>query len=302
MHLRDLGRHVVVHAPAKLNLFFEVLDRRSDGFHEVETVVYPIGLCDTVFLRKRADDRVAFRVIRVGEGATVGDASLGDVPADSSNLVVRAIELLREASGVELGADVVLIKRIPSEAGLGGGSSDAAAGLGAANAAWGLGYSPERLADLGSRLGSDIPLFFRSGASVCRGRGEIVEAAPRSPVLHFVVLRPPIGLRTADVYGACEIVEDRRSLQPFLGALSSADLGAIGRLFHNRLEPAASRLTPWIDRVRDVFGKLDCAGHAMTGSGTCYFGLCRHARHARRVARRLRSFGLGQAYAVRGCR
>ena len=171
MHLRDLGRHVVVHAPAKLNLFFEVLHRRSDGFHEVETVVYPIGLCDTLYLRKRTDARVTFGVKRVGHGAGVGDVSLGDVPGDSSNLVVRAIELLRKASGADLGADVVLVKRIPSEAGLGGGSSDGAAALAGANAVWGLGFSTERLADLGSRLGSDIPLFFRSGASVCRGTG-----------------------------------------------------------------------------------------------------------------------------------
>lgn len=302
MHLREAGRHVVVHAPAKLNLFFEVLDRRSDGFHEVETLVYPIDLFDTLFIRARLDERVEFRVSCGGQRAFGDGNSLGSVPADSSNLVIRAIELLRQKERYRLGADVLLIKRIPSEAGLGGGSSDAAAALAGANVAWKLNVGAERLAKIGAGLGSDIPLFFGEGASVCRGRGEIVEAAPASPVLHFALVRPPIGLSTAEVYGACEVAREPRSLPRFLDAFASAHLGRIGGCLFNRLEAAAHDLTPWIARTRGVFEDLDCVGHAMTGSGSCYFGLCRHARHARRVARRLESCGLGKAYAVRGCR
>jgi 4-diphosphocytidyl-2-C-methyl-D-erythritol kinase len=292
MHLREIGRDVVIHTPAKLNLFFEVL----------ETLVYPIDLCDTLVIRKRPDDRVEFRVSCAGQGASGDGASLGDVPADSSNLVVRAIDLLRRTGGYGQGADVLLIKRIPSEAGLGGGSSDAAAALAGVNSVWNLNLRSEQLAEIGAALGSDIPLFFCAGASVCRGRGEIVEAAPTSPVLHFALVRPPVGLSTADVYEACLVAQEPRSLPGFVDALSSADLGRIGQCLFNRLESAANDLTPWIARARRAFGDLDCVGHQMTGSGTCYFGLCRHARHARRVARRLESYGLGKAYAVRGCR
>ncbi len=302
MHLRETGQHVVVHAPAKLNLFFEVLERRSDGFHEVETLVYPIDLCDTLVVRKRRDDRIGFRLVRAVSHLAGKGASLEDVPADSSNLVVRALELMRRSSGVSLGADVLLIKRIPSEAGLGGGSSDAAAALAAGNVAWGLGLGTDQLADLGASLGSDVPLFLRAGASVCRGRGEIVEAAPAGPVLHFALLRPPVGLGTAGVYRACQVASEPRSISPFLEAFASADIGRIGQGLFNRLEPAADRLSPWIARARRAFEELDCTGHCMTGSGSCYFGLCRHARHARRVARRLGSYGLGQSYAVRGSR
>lgn len=302
MHLRESGRHVVIHTPAKLNLFFEVLDRRSDGFHEVETLVYPIDLCDTLIIQRRPDERVDFRMSSVPR-RTVGDEpSLGDVPADSSNLVVRALNLLRQARGINLGADVRLIKRIPSEAGLGGGSSDAAAALVAANRVWGLDWPHEQLAEIGAALGSDIPLFFRAGASLCRGRGEIVETVPTPPMLHFVLVRPPVGLSTAEVYGACRLAHKPHSISPFVKAFASGDLGEIGRSLFNRLESAASELTPWIARTRRAFETLSCVGHQMTGSGTCYFGLCRHARHARRVARRLNTFGLGKAYAVRGCR
>ena len=302
MHLRETGQHVVVHAPAKLNLFFDVLERRSDGFHEVETLVYPIDLCDTLLVRKRPHERIEFRVIRVPPRVGDAGASLGDVPMDSSNLVVRAIDLLRQTSGGSLGADVLLIKRIPSEAGLGGGSSDAAAALAAANVAWDLNLPTNHLSAMSASLGSDIPLFLHAGASVCRGRGEVVEAAPASPVLHFALVRPPVGLSTAEVYGACRVAREPRSLSQFLDAFASADLGRIGQSLFNRLESAARDLTPWIVRTRNAFEKLDCVGHSMTGSGTCYFGLCRHARHARRVARRLESYGLGQSYAVRGTR
>jgi 4-diphosphocytidyl-2-C-methyl-D-erythritol kinase len=302
MHLREIGRYVVVHTPAKLNLFFEVLDRRSDGFHEVETLVYPVDLCDTLVITQRPDERVTFRLVSAPQGAVSDRASLGNVPADSSNLVIRAIDLLRRSEGCSLGADVLLVKRIPSEAGLGGGSSDAAAALAAANVAWNLKMPSEQLAEIGAGLGSDIPLFFRAGASICRGRGEIVESASVSPVLHFALVRPPVGLSTAAVYGACRVSRKPRSLPHFLEAFTSAHLGRIGDSLFNRLESAASELTPWIARTRQAFESLDCAGHQMTGSGSCYFGLCRHGRHARRVARRLESYGIGKAYAVRGYR
>ncbi|MHB8897690.1 MAG: 4-(cytidine 5'-diphospho)-2-C-methyl-D-erythritol kinase [Thermoguttaceae bacterium] len=302
MHLRETRQNAVIHTPGKVNLFFEVLGRRSDGFHEVETLVYPIDLLDTLVVRKRPDRRIELRVQRAFPRVGGAGVSFGEIPADSSNLVVRALDLVRQASGTTWGADVLLIKRIPSEAGLGGGSSDAAAALVAANVVWGLGLGGDQMAKLGARLGSDVPLFLRSGASVCRGRGEIVESAPAWPLLHLVLLRPPAGLRTAEVYGRCRVPDRPRSLCQILPAFASADLGRIGHSLFNRLESPAGELTPWIARARGAFEKLDCVGHCMTGSGTCYFGLCRHARHARRVARRLESYGLGQSYVVRGIR
>lgn len=297
MHLQIRAGGVVVHAPAKLNLFFEVLNRRSDGFHEVETLVYPIDLYDTLVLSEQPGPQIDFCLLFAS-----GAAGRGDVPEDSSNLVIRGLELLRRRAGIEAGARVSLLKRIPAAAGLGGGSSDAAAALAAANVAWRLDWPRERLARIGAELGSDVPLFFYDGASICRGRGEIVAPAPKSPVLHLVVVRPPEGLRTADVYGGCELADAPRPLDPFAEAFCRGDLGRMGQTMFNRLEASASLLSPWISRIRRGFESMDCVGHQMTGSGSCYFGLCRHARHARRVARRLQTRGIGIAYAVRGCR
>jgi 4-diphosphocytidyl-2-C-methyl-D-erythritol kinase len=191
-----------------------------------------------------------------------------------------------------------LVKRIPAAAGLGGGSSDAAAALAAANLGWRLGWSQTELSRVASELGSDVPLFLVGGAVVCRGRGERTESvAPVGP-LDFVVVRPPAGLSTAEVYQICRPARQARSLEPLLKALARGDRAAAGRMLFNRLESAAETLSPWIERLRRAFAGTDCLGYQMSGSGTCYFGLCRHARHARRVARRLQAGGLGIAFAA----
>ena len=298
MHLYKDGEGVVVQAPAKVNLFFEVLGKRSDGFHEIETLVAPVGLYDSLFFHEIDDDRLQFSCSAVS-GAWGAEASwVCDVPTGPENLVVRAVSLLRQESGVRNGARLRLVKRIPTAAGLGGGSSDAAAALWAANIVWRLRWSRDDIAQLGSRIGSDVPLFLAAGAAICRGRGERVEPVDGLGPLHVVLARPPAGLATAAVYGACRVGMPPRRVDDLLGALRRGDARGIRVGMFNRLEEAARTLSPWIDRLRTVFAKTDCLAHQMSGSGTCYFGLCRHAGQARRIARRLNMDGVGIALAV----
>lgn len=302
MHLHRSATGWVVQAPAKLNLFFEVLGKRDDGYHEVETLVYLIDLYDTLYFKEDSGGQISLGCEKGSGSWGPFDSGLRAVPAGAENLAVRAVELLRKRAGVRQGAQLRLVKRIPSAAGLGGGSSDAAAALMAANSGWNLGWSQAQLQELGAELGSDVPLFFASGPAVCRGRGEQLAPLSLANPLHFVVVRPPVGLSTAAVYGACEAPMAPQPLLPLLNALKRGDLAAAGRLMFNRLESAAEKLSPWISRLRREFSRLDCLGYQMSGSGTCYFGLCRHARHARHVARRLQANGVGIAYAVRGSR
>jgi len=302
MHLHRSPSGWVVQAPAKLNLFFEVLAKRDDGYHEIETLVCPINLYDTLYFKEDSSGQIKLGCERVSGVWGPNGSGLGEVPPGADNLVVRAVELLKRRAGLSDGAALRLVKRIPSAAGLGGGSSDAAAALAGANAAWGLGWSPAQLARLGAELGSDVPLFFAHGPAVCRGRGEQVQPAADLGMLHFVVVRPPVGLSTAQVYEACRPATRARPLTPLLDALARGDLAAAGRLLFNRLESTARKLSPWINRARRELAQADCLGHQMSGSGTCYFGLCRHARHARRLASRLRARGVGIAFAVRGSR
>ena len=226
----------------------------------------------------------------------------GEIPIDNNNLAVRAVELLREHAGIRAGAKLGLIKRIPTAAGLGGGSSDAAAALSAANLAWELNWPLNKLASLAAELGSDVPFFLASGPAVCRGRGEKVEPVDALGMLNFVIVRPPEGLATEAVYKVCRPAENPLSVMPLIHALKQGNKNEAGRMLFNRLLPAALMMTPWIDRLQREFDRLDCLGHGMSGSGSSYFGLCRHARHARRIARRLKVLNVGGVFAVHSCR
>jgi len=307
MRVRRCAAETVVEAPAKLNLFFEVLARREDGYHEIETLMCPIDLFDTLCFKEDPNGRIELKcqqTITSGGQPSGGFESMAGeaLPDGAANLAYRAVELLRRRTGVRRGAKMLLLKRIPTAAGLGGGSSDAAAALVAAEKVWGLGLSRVRLAELAAELGSDVPFFLAGRASVCRGRGEQLVPVRVPCPLHFVVARPPAGLSTAEVYAVCRPPQQPSRVEPLLSALSRANLPHIGRLLFNRLQPAAEMLTPWIRRLGEEFIREGFLGHGMSGSGTAYFGLCRSAAHARRVARRLRSRIVGGVFAVRSCR
>jgi 4-diphosphocytidyl-2-C-methyl-D-erythritol kinase len=283
-------------------LFFEVLAKRDDGYHEIETLMAPLGYFDTLSLIDAPDGRISLQS-HWAEPRSQAAVVLGAIPAGAANIVVRAVELLRQRAGSARGAAIRLTKRIPAMAGLGGGSSDAAAALLAANRTWNLGWSREQLSGLAAELGSDVPFFLtsflKSGAAICRGRGEQIEPLAANGALAAVVVCPPQGLSTPAVYENCRPADRPRSVAELVRAWSAGNAGRVGRLLHNQLQPAAERLSPWIGRLREEFGKLDFLGHQMSGSGTSYFGLCRHARQAARLARILHSRGLGRAFSAR---
>jgi len=297
-----------VQSPAKLNLFFEVLGKRRDGYHEIETLMVPVGLFDTLSFEEdspgqiRFDCRCSCREGRLANDAAACTQMVEALPAGDENLVVRAVQLFRHRAGVRRGARLRLVKRIPIAAGLGGGSSDAAAALVAANEAWQVGWSRSELSTLAAELGSDVPFFLGHGPAVCRGRGERTEPVAAVGSMALAIVRPPEGLSTAVVYQNCRPASTPRQIEPMLHALGRGDWAGVGRLLFNRLQPAASELSGWIRKLEDVFRREDCLGHLMSGSGTCFFAICRHMRHARRVARRLRAKGIGTAYAVSATR
>ncbi len=293
---------VIVQAPAKVNLFFEVISKRSDGYHEIETLMFPITLFDTLQFSPKSRGDIEFQCeMSRGFSSTKG-AESGELLVGKGNLAVRAVELLREHAGILAGAKLNLAKRIPTAAGLGGGSSDAAAALLAANLAWELNWPRNKLASLGAKLGSDVPFFLASGPAICRGRGEQVEPVDALGTLHFVIVRPPTGLATEEVYKVCRPADRPLSVRPLVHALKQGNKSKAGRMLFNRLLPAALKMTPWIERLQAEFDRLDCLGHGLSGSGSSYFGLCRHARHARRIARRLQVLNVGGVFAVHSCR
>jgi 4-diphosphocytidyl-2-C-methyl-D-erythritol kinase len=307
----DLTR--TARAPAKLNLFLELLGRREDGFHELETVMVPLRLADSLSFRPLQTSKTGLRAdinLQVRTSKPLRSSSPKDlVPSGPENLVIRALNLLRERSGCELGADVELVKRIPVSAGLGGGSSDAATALQLANHGWGLNWSQQRLSTLAAELGSDIPFFFAGGPAICRGRGAEVERLPPIQSLHVVVVKPPVDLNTAEVYRTYAAEMHNRAdfprpnlpLADFVSKLTRGCRFRILSQMRNALQKSASSLSTWVEKTTMAFSELDFVGHQLSGSGSAYFGICRHAQHARRLANILRIRQLGIVYATRSC-
>ncbi len=297
---RHVGLAWKILAPAKLNLYLEVLGRRADGFHNLETLMVPVRIYDQLSYRATPNKPLTLRVQTLTH-RNQGELPLGDV---HDNLVVRAAKLLAESAGVSPTGQFHLIKRIPVQAGMGGGSSDAAAALLLANEAWQLGYTQEQLMTLAAQLGSDVPFFVRGGGAICRGRGELVEPMERLPRLHFVIAKPPIGLSTPEVFGELSsrlepdeqrAESSKAKVAALVALLRKGALYEAGCKMTNRLESAACTLAPWLRSLRDLFSTTGCVAQFMTGSGSAYVGVMRSARHARRAAGWLKSMKLGEA-------
>lgn len=298
VHWFERPEGLEIWAPAKLNLFLEVLARRPDGYHEIESLMTPIALFDTLCFAPDPGPEIRLSIRDAAQAEFPPSTDAVPLSAGPDNLVWRAVELVRQAAGVPQGARITLTKRIPVASGLAGGSSDAAAALVAANLGFSAGLSRSQLMDLAARLGSDIPFFLGTGAGIVRGRGERLESIGGLAGLDFVVVRPPIGLSTAAVYKACRPADAPQSVDGLLRALQRGDRKEAGRRLHNQLQPAAEGLCAWIDRLSRMFAACDVAGHRMSGSGTSYFALCHHRKQALALAARLRAEGLGRVYAV----
>jgi 4-diphosphocytidyl-2-C-methyl-D-erythritol kinase len=222
------------------------------------------------------------------------------LPTGADNLVVRAALALRREADVSQGATLTLSKAIPAQAGLAGGSSDAAATLVALDSLWGLNLPASRLEALAATIGSDVAFFLNGPAAVCRGRGEQVESLSLPIPLHCVVICPPVGLSTAEVYRHVRVPVAPRPVAPILAALSSGDRDALGPCLFNRLQDVAETIRPELRRLRLALDNLGPGldGHLMSGSGSAYFGLARDLAAAQAAAHRLSPQGLGQVRVV----
>jgi 4-diphosphocytidyl-2-C-methyl-D-erythritol kinase len=266
------GDTVLVWAPAKVNLFLDVLGKRSDGYHEIATLMVAVSLCDTLEFQEEAS------------GDVVVSCDHPDLATGPENLVCRAAELVRRHTGCRTGACIRLRKRIPIAAGLAGGSTDAAATLEGLNQLWSLNLSRQELLVLAAELGSDVPFFLTTPAAWCTGRGEVTEAVMLNRVLWLVLICPPVGVATADVYRDVVVPVSPQNGAAILRAVQSGTVEEIGAGLHNRLEEPAIRLCPEIAAVRAKLARQQPAGVLMSGSGATVFALCRNRDEAVRIA------------------
>ncbi len=253
-----------------------------------QTVLVAVDLFDTLQFRLLPEPDVQLR-IRSGIGRDGRFAELcGKIPTDERNLIRRAVELLRRETGAACGVAIDVIKRIPPESGLGGGSSDAAATLATLNRLWKLHLPLARLRELAAALGSDVPFFLgRHVAAVCHGRGEHVEPIVGPRGLYFVIARPQSGLSTAEVYRRCVPAPRRRIDADWRKRLPAAALPWLARAVWNGLLEPACQLSAAVSETLSLLRQAGGLAVGMSGSGTACFACCRHAGEARALAARI---------------
>jgi 4-diphosphocytidyl-2-C-methyl-D-erythritol kinase len=259
-------------APAKINLFLRVLGRRSDGYHDLESVLVPISLADGLQIHA-ASDPGEFRTLSFSLEVSGEPDSVRGVPVDESNLVLKAAKALADRVGVRGFADIHLKKRIPPAAGLGGGSSDAAATLRALNDLWGAGLGDDELMEIAAEVGSDVPAMLRGGAVLIGGRGERVVEQSTSP-LSGVLATFDFGVRTGDAYGWWDSDGGTTGPdpRPLLESVSGP-VEVLGPILFNDLEEPVVRRHPQIGRVKEALLRGGAIGALMAGSGPTVFGL-----------------------------
>lgn len=289
---------ILLSAPAKLNLFFEVTGTRPDGYHEVETITTLVTLYDRLVIQARPGSEGAVALACIDAR---GESKAAPLPTDGQNLVAKAYHLLAESCGNAMPVEIELTKRIPAEAGLGGGSSDAAAALFGLNRLRNPGLTAGELKRLAARLGSDVPLFFEKSPALGLGRGEVTRPLDAARELDFVIFKPPFGLSTAAVYRALDEEPDYkpRSSAPLADALArGAETKELFDLFFNRLEATARRISPELDACFGTLGPL--APFRLTGSGTALYTLVSGPDEAVQLKGEIEKTGIpGKVFACR---
>jgi 4-diphosphocytidyl-2-C-methyl-D-erythritol kinase len=270
---------LTLRSPGKINFGLDIIRRRPDGFHELESIMAPLDVCD----------EMEFELRKNNHGVTM-ECDAPGLPTDSSNLVIRAALLLQEHARATAGAHIKLRKRLPIAAGMGGGSGNGAVALTGLNQLWKLGLTAKQLHPLAASLGSDCALFLDPKPSFCHGRGELVEPLSNAEIAtlrraHFVLINPGFGISTKWAYaevrpfltghsGAVKVIRD---------ALAGADLSAAARAMVNTLEGPALRKYPMLELLKESLARNGCVASMMSGSGATVFGVATSRADAERA-------------------
>lgn len=265
-------------SPCKVNLLLNILGKRADGFHELETVMYPVNLHDTL------------RISREGKGIEL-ICNNPALPADSTNLVYRAAGAFRDAAAISDGIRIHLEKNIPMAAGLGGGSGNAATTLLALNDLFGSPLPPEKLHQIAASLGSDIPFFLQDKPALATGRGERIQSLEFFRAMRgtaFVLVHPGFGIATAWAYKQLaahpEALNGKAGrAEKLIRALRTSDLVTASSEFYNALEAPALYKFPLLQMFQDFLRANGALATLMSGSGSTTFAIVRHPSAAAEV-------------------
>ncbi|UCF73125.1 MAG: 4-(cytidine 5'-diphospho)-2-C-methyl-D-erythritol kinase [Deltaproteobacteria bacterium] len=274
-------------APAKLNLLLKITGQRTDGYHELVSIVVPVDLYDRLTIGKLEKGLEVYWRGR-------------EQPKGKNNLVNRAAASFFEKTGIRKGAKITVMKKIPVASGLGGGSSDAAATLKGLNQLWGNPLSSGDIEELALALGADVPFFLLQGPCIARGVGEILQPIKDFPLFWYVIVSPNLAVSTAWAYKRVRLKLTSRDIQGNMESLEKA-ISSIPDILSNDLESVTLGKYPFLYSIKASLVKLGAIGALMTGSGPSLFGLFDSAQKAREAGRILaRQWREGDVFVVKG--
>jgi len=274
-------RTIELPSPAKINLFLDLLGKRSDGYHDIVTVFEKIDLCDRI------------RLTRSGSGIEIS-SNLKELPLDKNNLVYRAYSLLKESYGVSAGVKIHIEKAIPVAAGLGGGSSNAAAVLRGLPILWDLDINISELVSIGKKIGADVPFFmFNHSFALGSGRGDDINPIESALDMWHVIISPPVRLLTGEIYGdsSLNLTDNRPDVKIIVRAIEQNDFEGIKKHLYNALEQVVNKRVTAVSGACDFVKKMGFDAIGVSGSGPTIFVLIREKKEAEK----LREYFLGSS-------
>ena len=273
-----LYNNIKVKAYGKINLLLDIVGRRDDGYHMLNTVMQTVSLYDTleISLDESADEGIELVCDKEG------------FPLDNTNLIWKAAELFKEHADIKFGGKltVKVEKDLPSQAGMGGGSADAAAMLKSLNTFYGTLIDDDELCELGTKLGADIPFCIKGGTRLCQGVGEITNKLP-SPECAFVIIKPDVSVSTPEAYKRYDALKAPRrcDLDYFLKALASGNIFSTSIYLFNIFEDVID--LPEVTKAKKRLRECGALASLMTGSGSAVFGVFENKEYAAEAASRL---------------
>lgn len=261
----------ILEAPAKINWFLSVLNKREDGYHNIVSLMQGVGLFDTLLFEES------------GKLEVISDIS--DLPAEK-NLVFKAAVLMQAFAGVRSGARITLKKDIPLSAGLGGGSSDAAYALIGLNRLWRLNLNAAQLRDIGAQLGSDVPFFVDDIFAVVQGRGDAITSLKDASEIPLLLVNPGIPVSAAWAYEELQVglTNESVDIKLFCQSLNRKDFDALRSLQINDLEQPVLKSYMEVGRIKELLLAQGAVMAAMSGSGPTVFGVFRSAEDAQNAS------------------
>lgn len=272
-------KEIEVFAPAKVNLFLEVLNKRKDGYHNIESIMQSINLKDKLSIKKINSSKI--RILSNNKF----------IPHNKNNLCFKAAELLLKQMKIKQGVEIKIEKKIPLKAGLAGGSSDASATLQGLNLLFQLDLKRKELQELGKKIGADVPFCILGGLAKVEGIGEILTLFPSLPSLWFVLIKPNIDINTKKIYHLLDRkkISTYKSINFIIDGIKKKSIDIIRKNLFNKLEQIVFPEYLQLKKTKKIMEELGCENVLMSGSGSVLFSLFKEKKEAEKIYIKLSS-------------